>query len=65
VAIAIVGMATSLVECSLAQLFKEKESDGNFRGGPARTIIHGLGSDYRWLAVLYAICHTQKNVIPA
>jgi len=55
-AIAIVGMATSLVECSLAQLFKEKESDGNFRGGPARTIIHGLGSDYRWLAVLYAIC---------
>jgi AGCS family alanine or glycine:cation symporter len=55
-AIAIVGMATSLVECSLAQLFKEKESDGNFRGGPARSIIHGLGSDYRWLAVLYAIC---------
>ena len=55
-AIAIVGMATSLVECSLAQLFKEKESDGNFRGGPARTIIHGLGNDYRWLAVLYAIC---------
>ncbi|MEM7564042.1 MAG: alanine/glycine:cation symporter family protein [Pseudomonadota bacterium] len=55
-AIAIVGMATSLVECSLAQLFKEKEADGMFRGGPARTIIHGLGSDYRWLAILYAIC---------
>jgi AGCS family alanine or glycine:cation symporter len=55
-AIAIVGMATSLVECSLAQLFKEKQSDGDFRGGPARTIIHGLGSNYRWLAVLYAIC---------
>ena len=55
-AIAIVGMATSLVECSLAQLFKEKEPDGNFRGGPARTIIHGLGHDYRWLAILYAVC---------
>jgi AGCS family alanine or glycine:cation symporter len=55
-AIAVVGMATSLVECSLAQLFKEKEADGTFRGGPARTIIHGLGSDYRWLAVIYAIC---------
>lgn len=54
-AIAIVGMATSLVECSLAQLFKEKEADGTFRGGPARTIIHGLGKDYRWLAILYAI----------
>ena len=55
-AIAIVGMATSLVECSLAQLFKEKEGEGTFRGGPARTILHGLGHDYRWLAILYAVC---------
>jgi len=54
-AIAVVGMATSLVECSLAQLYKEREGDGTFRGGPARTILHGLGSDYRWLAILYAI----------
>jgi len=54
-AIAVVGMATSLVECSLAQLYKEPEADGTFRGGPARTILHGLGSDYRWLAVLYAV----------
>lgn len=54
-AIAVVGMATSLVECSLAQLFKEPEEDGTFRGGPARTILHGLGSDYKWLAVLYAV----------
>ncbi len=54
-AIAVVGMATSLVECSLAQLFKEKEGDGTFRGGPARTILHGLGQDYRWLAILYAV----------
>ena len=37
-------------------MFKEREADGSFRGGPARTIIHGLGSDYRWLAILYAIC---------
>jgi len=55
-AIAIIGMATSLIECSLAQLFKEREPDGSFRGGPARTIIHGLIADYRWLAILYAIC---------
>jgi len=54
-AIAVVGMATSLVECSLAQLFKEREEDGTFRGGPARTILHGLGQDYRWLAILYAV----------
>lgn len=55
-AIALVGMATSLVECSLAQLYKRREPDGMFRGGPARSIIHGLGANYRWLAVLYAIC---------
>ncbi|EXJ11137.1 MULTISPECIES: alanine/glycine:cation symporter family protein [Nitrincola] len=55
-AIAFIGMATSLVECSLAQLFKRKQPDGTFRGGPANTIIHGLGAQYKWLAVVYAVC---------
>ncbi|MEM9105614.1 MAG: alanine/glycine:cation symporter family protein [Pseudomonadota bacterium] len=55
-AIALVGMATSLVECSLAQLYKRREPDGMFRGGPARSIIHGLGSEFRWLAIVYAVC---------
>jgi len=55
-AIALIGMATSLIECSLAQLFKRSAGDGTYRGGPARTILHGLGHDYRWLAVLYAVC---------
>ena len=55
-AIALVGMATSLVECSLAQLYKKREPDGLFRGGPARSIIHGLGREFRWLAILYAVC---------
>ncbi|MEJ8476344.1 alanine/glycine:cation symporter family protein [Roseibium algae] len=55
-AIALVGMATSLIECSLAQLFKRSEGDGTYRGGPARSIIHGLGADYRWLAIIYSVC---------
>jgi len=55
-AIALVGMATSLVECSLAQLFKRKVGEHSYRGGPAAAIIHGLGKEYRWLAVVYAIC---------
>jgi AGCS family alanine or glycine:cation symporter len=55
-AIALIGMATSLVECSLAQLFKRRMPDGDYRGGPARAIIHGLGEQYRWLAVIYAVC---------
>lgn len=55
-AIALVGMATSLVECSLAQLFKRKVGENDYRGGPARAIIHGLGVEYKWLAIVYAIC---------
>ncbi len=55
-AIALVGMATSLVECLLAKLFKRKVGEHSYRGGPAAAIIHGLGKEYRWLAVIYAIC---------
>lgn len=55
-AIALVGMATSLVECSLAQLYKRKVGENDYRGGPARAIIHGLGVEYKWLAIVYAIC---------
>jgi AGCS family alanine or glycine:cation symporter len=55
-AIALIGMCTSLIECSLAQLYKRSDVDGTYRGGPAQYIIHGLGAHFRWLAVLYAIC---------
>lgn len=55
-AIALVGMATSLVESSLAQLYKTRVSGSEYRGGPARVIMHGLGADYKWLAVIYAVC---------
>lgn len=54
--IALIGMATSLVESSLAQLFKRSVGDGTYRGGPASYIMHGLGAQYRWLAIVYAVC---------
>jgi alanine or glycine:cation symporter, AGCS family len=54
-AIALVGMCTSLVECSLAQLYKRTDVAGTYRGGPAQYIIHGLGGHFRWLAVIYAV----------
>jgi len=54
--IALVGMATSLVECTLAQTFKRLTPEGTFRGGPAAYIRHGLGSHYRWLIWLYSFC---------
>ena len=51
--VALVGMATSYFECSLAQLYKRREADGTYRGGPAFYILHGLGQ--RWLAVVFSI----------
>ncbi len=50
---AIIGMATSFAECSLAQLYKEKDGNGQFRGGPARYMARGLGM--RWMGVLFSI----------
>ena len=54
-AIALIGMATSLFECTLAQIYKRSEEEGTYRGGPAQYILHGLGQNYKWLAVIYAI----------
>ncbi len=54
-AIALVGMATSLFECTLAQIFKRSDEGGTYRGGPAQYILHGLGRHYNWLAIVYAV----------
>lgn len=51
--VALVGMCTSMVECTLAQVFKHREPDGLFRGGPAYYMERGLGK--RWLGMLFAI----------
>lgn len=54
--VAWVGMATSFVENTLAQTFKEQgEERGTFRGGPAYYIEKGLGRKWKWLAVLFSV----------
>lgn len=50
---AIIGMATSFAECSLAQLYKERDASGQFRGGPAWYMSRGLGM--RWMGVMFSI----------
>ena len=49
--IALLGMATSLFECALAQLYKRRNGEETFRGGPAYVMRHGLG--WRVLPVIY------------
>ncbi|EUA54416.1 alanine symporter family protein [Mycobacterium xenopi 4042] len=48
-----VGMATALIEATLAQVFKVRCGDGTFRGGPAFYIQRGLGSQ---AGVCYLLC---------
>ncbi|MGK7931343.1 MAG: alanine/glycine:cation symporter family protein [Microcystaceae cyanobacterium] len=40
---ALVGMATSFFECTIAQVFKHVQPDGSYRGGPAYYMEKGLG----------------------
>ncbi|ANQ25450.1 sodium:alanine symporter family protein [Vibrio natriegens] len=51
--IAMLGMATSFAESTLAQLYKTKDDDGNYRGGPAYYMEKGLGM--RWMGVLFSV----------
>lgn len=50
--VGLLGMVTSYLECSLAQLFKVANADGTYRGGPAFYIERGLRR--RWLALLFS-----------
>jgi alanine or glycine:cation symporter, AGCS family len=40
---ALIGAATSFIETTVGQIYKEKKSDGQFHGGPAFYIRNGLG----------------------
>ncbi|MBQ3717826.1 MAG: alanine:cation symporter family protein [Methanomicrobium sp.] len=40
---AFIGAATSFVECTVGQIYKEKKEDGQYHGGPAFYIRNGLG----------------------
>jgi AGCS family alanine or glycine:cation symporter len=47
------GASTSYVECTLAQIYKQKDAEGRYRGGPAYYIEKGLG--LKWYALLFAL----------
>ncbi|MFJ7005661.1 alanine/glycine:cation symporter family protein [Pseudomonas putida] len=50
---ALVGMATTLFECSLAQFYKRHNGSGQFHGGPSFYMEYGLNK--RWLGVVMAV----------
>jgi len=52
---AIVGTATKYFECTLAVLYRGRDSLGHIQGGPMYVITEGLGRRWRPLAVLFAM----------
>lgn len=52
---ALFGMALGFAEGSLAIRYREKTSDGVYRGGPMSYIMMGLGPKYTWLAILFCL----------
>jgi len=52
--VGLLGMATSFIECTLAQAYKRGTSNGTYRGGPAFYITYGLGKKWTWLAGIFS-----------
>lgn len=52
---AFLGMCTKFSEVTLAVHFREKNDKGDYIGGPMYYIKNGLGKNWYWLAVLYAL----------
>ncbi|MEN1958865.1 alanine/glycine:cation symporter family protein [Luteimonas sp. MJ246] len=50
---ALLGASTAYVESTLAQIYKEKDDEGRYRGGPAYYIEKAMGQ--KWYAWLFAV----------
>ncbi|WP_208004934.1 alanine/glycine:cation symporter family protein [Luteimonas terrae] len=52
--VAFFGMATAYVESALAQLYKQRDAEGHYRGGPAFYMARGLRAP--WLGAIFSVC---------
>ncbi|AKU10396.1 sodium/alanine symporter family protein [Azoarcus sp. CIB] len=53
---AFLGASTAYIESTLAQIYKEKDDKGQYRGGPAYYIEKAMGQ--RWYAWIFAVATT-------
>ena len=51
---AVLGMATAYAESALAQLYKVRDENGQYRGGPSYYMSRGLKKP--WMGVAFALC---------
>ncbi|MCC5939931.1 MAG: sodium:alanine symporter family protein [Balneolaceae bacterium] len=52
---AVFGMAIKFTECTLGAHYRTENKDGTVSGGPMYYIEKGLGANWKWLAILFAI----------
>ena len=52
---AFVGMATKYFTCSLAIMYRGKDSSGNIQGGPMYVIENGMGKKWIFLAIIFSV----------
>ncbi|WP_031429089.1 alanine/glycine:cation symporter family protein [Flavimarina sp. Hel_I_48] len=52
---ALVGMGTKFFTCSLAIMYRGKDTAGEIQGGPMYFIMEGLGKSWKPLAILFSI----------
>lgn len=52
---ALLGMCTKFSEVTLAVHFREKNAEGDYVGGPMYYIKNGLGKNWYWMAIIYAV----------
>ncbi len=52
---ALIGMALAFGEGALAIKYRERTPEGHVRGGPMSYITIGLGTKWKWLAVLFCL----------
>ncbi|MCR4947685.1 MAG: sodium:alanine symporter family protein [Treponema sp.] len=55
---ALLGTATKYAECMLSIKYREVKADGHVLGGPFYVIEKGMGKNWKWLAILFAIFGT-------
>lgn len=51
---ALLGMCTKFSEVTLAIIYRERNKEGDWVGGPMYYITKGLGKGWKWLACLFA-----------
>ncbi len=49
------GIATKYAESLLAVKYRKKDAEGNMQGGAMYVIEQGMGANWKWLAILFAI----------